>query len=124
MADGGDRLVGHGEFAHDGHRALVHPQDVGVDLATGQQQRVIAVAIFDRIDGLVDGDAFAPVLFVPAADRTFLETDDDGFDTRLLQIGLGLHQFGLFEAIGGEDHYALGHGKLLDFVLPMQRAGR
>ncbi len=109
MADRGDRLVGHCELAHDCHGAFVHPQDVGVDLAAGQQQRVIAFAIGDIVDRLVDRDAFAPVLVVPAADRTFLEADDLGFDTGLLEIGFRLHQFRLFEAIGGEDHYALCH---------------
>ena len=109
MADRGDGLARLGEILDQSDGAVFHAQEVGIDLAAGQKQRVIAFAAADFVQGLVDLDAVTPIVFVPTLDLAAFEADDGGFDAHLLQIGLGLRQFRLFETVGGEDEYAFCH---------------
>ena len=110
MADCCNGLVRHSEFADNGHCAFVHAQDIGVHLAAGEKKRVVARTVGDFIDRLLYGNALSPVLLVPSLDFALFETDNCRLETGILEICLRLHKLGLFEAVSGEDHYALCHG--------------
>src|SRR3546814_9314446 len=75
VTDRAHGLAGLNEGAHEGHCPLVGAQDVGIDLAARQHQRVVAGNI-DLVDRLVDRDGITPVALFPTADLASLRRHD------------------------------------------------
>ena len=118
MADRGDRLLVRVEVLDEGDGVLVGPEQVGVDLPAGNDERVILVDA-DRIDGAVDLDRVAPIVVVPAPDLARLKRHDVDHGTGFLEPLLRHEKLRLLEAVGRENHDAfvgkVGHGwHLLD----------
>ena len=118
VADGGHDLPGRQEALDHRESPGLEPELVRIDLATGQDQRIVGGRI-DLLQIGIDRDVLAPVGLVPAADRAFalarLRGRDGDRRAGLGQVGLRHGEFGLLEAVGGEDEDLgladIGHGE-------------
>src|SRR4051812_20380769 len=93
-------------------------QQVGIDLATGQNQCVV-VPGRDLIERLVHLHGATPVLHVPAFDLAWRKRDDLDGRAGVLQ-GVARHlELGLLESVGGQNRDFLArkfHEELLSFL--------
>jgi hypothetical protein len=102
VADGGDGFAGFDELFNEGYGVLVGAEDVGVDLAAGEDEGVVVGGV-DIGDEMVDFDGLAPVGLVPAFDLAGFDGDDLYGGSCLLEILLGIGEFDLLVAVGGQD---------------------
>ncbi len=102
MADGGNDLAGLDEISNDPHRIIIVAENIGVDLAAGKNQRV-KIIHFHCLGGKVDGDAVAPVLFIPALDFALLDGGDLHVGTLGLQLVIGHAQLRALVAVCREN---------------------
>lgn len=70
MADSSDDLAGRDEIAHQLNGLGIGPQDIRIDLTTGNDQRIV-IAGRSLFDSEVYIDRVTPVLVIPAFDRFF-----------------------------------------------------
>ena len=102
MADGGYGFSGFDELLDEGYGVAVGAEFVGVDLAAGEDEGVV-VCRADIVDEVVYFDGPAPVGLVPALDLSGFDGEDVDFCSCFLEISLGVGEFNLLVAIGGED---------------------
>jgi hypothetical protein len=117
VADGGYGFSGFDELFDEGNGVFVGAEDVGVDLSAGEDEGVV-VGGLDLVDEMVDFDGFAPVGVVPALDLAFFDGDDFDSGSGFFEVLLGVGEFDLLVAVGGEngDLFAVdlfGHSILL-----------
>jgi hypothetical protein len=105
VTHGRDDLARIQEVANELQRLSVDAQQVGIDLPAGQHDGVVLGGAH-FIEGLVDCDALAPVLALPAADLTLLRRYDHDLRAGVPQLLPRHLQLGLFESVGREnDHF-------------------
>ena len=91
-----------GELRTKDDGGFVHAEFVGVHPPPGQDECVV-VGRLGVGDQTVDFDAGSPVGLVPAFDLAVLDGKNVDLGAGVLEVLLGLGQFGLLEAVGGED---------------------
>ena len=106
VTDGGYGFSGFDELLDEGYGVFVGAELVGVDLAAGEDEGVV-VGGFDVVDEVIDFDGLAPVGLVPALDLAGFDGEDVDFCSGSLEISLGVGEFDLLVAVGGEDGYFL-----------------
>lgn len=102
VADGGDGLAGLGELLDEVDRCLFYAELVGVDLAARKDEGVV-FGWFRVADGTIHLDGFAPVGLIPTLYFSRFYGDNINLCSSFLEICLGLGEFDLLEAVGGEN---------------------
>src|SRR6202012_2706842 len=97
-----DDLLGAEDILDELERLGFDAKQVRIDLATGQDDRVV-VAGRDLVERFVDLHGAAPILLVPALDFARRQRHDVHRRPRLLQTVLRYLEFGLFETVSGQD---------------------
>ncbi len=104
VANGRDRFAGVEKGFHEIDRLVFDPQYVGIHLSARQNQRV-KIIFSGIVYGHVDGDAFAPVLFIPAFDRAGLQRHDGNIRTGVDQLFPGFEKLRFFKTVRRQDCY-------------------
>src|SRR5690606_5796586 len=106
MADGGQYLAGFVEVPDELHGLVIDPQEVRIDLAAGDDERVVGLGV-DVLEIFVDRDGLAPILVIPAPDfigaLPVLGRRDLDCGPSLPQLVPRSRQLNLLDAVGGDD---------------------
>lgn len=118
MADRGQRLAAVEEVEHETHRISIGAQNVGIDLAARQHQRII-ILHFGVLDMFVDRDAFTPIILIPALDVVITDGEDGDVGSLFPKAFDRRKQLRFLKAVRGKHSdftvFNLRHGDLLFF---------
>src|SRR5947207_8579465 len=106
MADDRNRLPIVKEPLHELHGFRIHTQPVGIHDTTRQQQRVVFISL-RLVERAIDAHLIAPLLVLPAADRSRFQRHHIDFCSGILERLARLQELVLLEAVSRQRGDAL-----------------